>query len=169
MRNNKRKNNIPRKVIIGIFAVYICVLLLVVIFKFPTRMILDSYLNWKNGATIERMRPQLIPFANITLYVRSVQAVTDWFFKNLLCNIVIFIPYGLLLPFILEKRKNIFLKTMISGILFIIFIEIFQYISAMGLCDIDDLIMNTISILIGYGLYLVIRKVINKYQKKKEK
>lgn len=165
MNKTSRKNRF-RMIIKPLFIVYLCVLVFVVIMKFPTRLALDAFLKWVHKEPITRLEPQLVPFRTIKFYYMNVKSLHDWFFQNLLCNIIIFIPYGLLLPFLLEDKKNIFRKTILSGIIVILCIEIFQYASALGHLDIDDLIMNTISILIGYGLYILTKRLWKKIEEK---
>lgn len=167
MKNRTRKIiNCLEKLIKPLFIVYVCVLIFVVILKFPTWLAWDVFQKRIHGNTVTRLEPQLIPFKTITLYWNSMQTLTDWFGKNLICNIIIFIPYGFLIPFLMKESKGIFLKTVISGIIVITFIEIFQYVSALGHCDVDDLIMNTLSILIGYGFYLLTKMFLRKIQEK---
>ena len=56
--------------------------------------------------------------------------------ENILGNIAIFIPFGLLLPIVQkDKSKKIILYGLITSAL----IEIIQYVFALGSSDIDDL------------------------------
>ena len=151
-------SKVLRKIAKPAFVVYLGFLFLVLVFKFPTRMVLDTFSRWKTGGGVVRMPPQLVPFKTIIFYVNHVQAITDWFFKNLFCNLVMFIPYGLLLPLIIDRKPKVFLKTLVSGMILIICIEILQYVCGLGLCDVDDLILNSLSILMGYGLYRMIKQ-----------
>lgn len=48
-----------------------------------------------------------------------------------------------------------------NGVIFSAFIEIIQFILGLGSTDIDDLIFNTIGIIIGYLLFLIIKKKAN--------
>ena len=74
-----------------------------------------------------------------------------------------FMPYGFLYPFVMEKsiQKNC-RRTILSACILSVCIEIFQYISAFGHCDIDDVILNTVGAAFGYGLYLIAVKIINR-------
>jgi len=74
-------------------------------------------------------------------------------FKNLLGNVLLFVPFGLLYPLSRKKRVKIFeafaliLGTTCS-------IEILQYLFLTSRrADIDDVILNLIGGLIGYGIY----------------
>ena len=47
---------------------------------------------------------------------------------------------------------------LIVGVLFSIVIEITQYITCRGLCELDDVVCNGLGALIGYWLYISIKK-----------
>ena len=80
------------------------------------------------------------------VYLRQVAAY------NLFGNVLLFIPYGIFLPY-LFKRLRAFWKTMLFGIFTIVCVELLQIFTLRGSCDIDDLILNTISIFLGYIMY----------------
>lgn len=142
-----------------IFGIYMVVLIFVIVLKLPTTLVTDTFESWMNGNSVERLKPQLIPFKTITFYISRVQAVHDWFFKNLAANIIMFIPYGLLSPVFVKEGKNVFLKVLVTGCLLSIFIEVLQYVMAIGQCDIDDVILNVLGVLIGFFGYSLLYKV----------
>lgn len=150
-----KRNKIIKNIIRILFIIYIAALLSVLVFKLPTRLAADIIQRWFQGGKITHGTIQWVPFKTIVAYAGQVRTVTDWFFKNLCCNLVIFIPYGMLLPVLLKKRK--ILKTFLSGVLLILGIEWSQYLFGIGLCDIDDFILNTISVLIGCGCYKILK------------
>ncbi|MED9948162.1 MAG: VanZ family protein [Peptacetobacter hiranonis] len=69
-------------------------------------------------------------------------------------NIIMFIPFGLLLPIIWSEFKS-FKKTTKAGLLFSLFIEITQIFNFRA-TDIDDLMMNTLGTIIGFGIYYIL-------------
>ena len=77
-------------------------------------------------------------------------------------NILFFIPFGLWFP--KKAMKNSFFKdkqwltVLIAGMVFSVFIEITQYITCRGLCELDDVLCNGLGALIGFGLYYRIKK-----------
>lgn len=73
------------------------------------------------------------------------------FYQNLFGNIILFIPFSLILitAFKLSKLKFIILW----AILLSTTIEIIQYIFHVGFPDIDDLILNVTGAVIGFFLY----------------
>ncbi|MEK4487177.1 VanZ family protein [Psychrobacillus sp. FSL H8-0484] len=78
------------------------------------------------------------------------------FYINFLGNILLFIPIGFLLP-LLFKRMEFFPNTVIIGLGTSFFIEIVQLPQNRS-SDVDDLWLNTLGALLGYLLYLFIRK-----------
>lgn len=141
------KNNFI-SVILGAYTILV---LMVLVFKIPANMDIFN----ENRA---RFDMQLIPFKTIIEYVSQVHSFTDWFIKNLVCNIVMFMPYGLLIPYIIKPKKS-FLKICIIGTIFSGLIEIIQYIFAIGKFDIDDIILNLLGTMLGYVLYMIIEKI----------
>ena len=75
-------------------------------------------------------------------------------------NILLFLPFGFLLPTIrnLKCRQVVFNAFLLS-----FFIEVFQpVINSYRKSDITDIICNTLGGLIGYGLYYIYRKMSSK-------
>ncbi|MDA1637296.1 MULTISPECIES: VanZ family protein [Bacillus cereus group] len=82
-----------------------------------------------------------------------------------LLNIVLFMPFGFLLPTIwLQFRKM--KKTVCAGFFFSLAIELNQLLNN-RITDIDDLFTNTLGAIIGYLLYSVLFKLIFKRKEKK--
>ncbi|ASA19491.1 VanZ family protein [Paenibacillus donghaensis] len=66
-------------------------------------------------------------------------------------NFLLFIPFGVLLP-LLWSRFASFSRTLLVGFLFSLAIECIQLFSYRA-ADIDDLMMNTLGAIAGYGLF----------------
>ena len=64
-----------------------------------------------------------------------------------LSNILFFVPFGLLFP--VKKFRTVLLTSLAFSML----IEVIQYIGGFGLCEIDDVICNTLGALIGYWIW----------------
>lgn len=71
---------------------------------------------------------------------------------EVILNIVMFIPFGILYPFIYHKK---FKQTLYVSILFSLSIECIQLLSVRQLstCDITDVLMNTTGACLGYFIY----------------
>lgn len=109
--------------------------------------------NIKYIGTFEYRYMRLVPFDDYNC--GRVAA-----FKQLVLNTLMFIPFGFLLP--LVKKHNLLTVTLLS-VAFSVFIEVFQpFISAVRYSDITDVITNTLGGIIGYLLYLLIKKLFKK-------
>lgn len=96
----------------------------------------------------------IIPFKSLFDMINNNISATR-ILENVLGNIAIFIPFGLLFP-IIQKDKSP--KIMLYGLITSAGIEIIQYVFALGSSDIDDLVFNTSGAIIGYALYKIIRQ-----------
>lgn len=89
--------------------------------------------------------------------LRSDDALRSYAVINLVGNIVMFIPLGLLLPCV-SRRMERFLPCIVTCVLSVACIELMQLISRTRSCDIDDLILNTVGALIGYASFAAVRR-----------
>ncbi|QTN01416.1 VanZ family protein [Sediminibacillus dalangtanensis] len=98
----------------------------------------------------------VIPFKTITFYLDGETRPLIAFY-NLAANIGLFIPFGIYYRCKREEAK----LTNLAGIAIasITFIEFFQHITHRGSMDIDDVILNTTGILLGYLVFPLFRKV----------
>lgn len=76
---------------------------------------------------------------------------------NLIGNIGMFIPSGIILP-IIYKKLNSFGKIVLTGFLMSLAIEILQLPFAVRTSDVDDLLLNTAGVNLGYVIYSMFRK-----------
>ena len=121
-------------------------------------MFYDIVERWKTGIKLSFVdKPNLIPFKTIIEYVGNMQTINDWFGKNLAVNIIMFIPCGFLSPLFL--RKNRIWHIVIFGIILSVIIEMLQALLGVGTVDIDDVILNTFGLLLGFGIYKLIYSV----------
>ena len=98
----------------------------------------------------------LIPFRSMSA---QIERITQWWaLKNLLGNIIPFIPFGFLLP-ITYKKFSSAISIFVIGLASILLIEIFQFFTKLGNFDVDDIILNMIGIVCGYVIFLVINRL----------
>lgn len=109
-----------------------------------------------------RLHWDLVPdFLNYALNGFKISADDlDYFITNTLLNIALFVPLGLLLPFVWKKANPA--KTVLVGFICTLVIEAVQPFARRN-GDIDDVIFNTFGVLIGYLLYLLIKKLFPKF------
>ncbi len=71
-------------------------------------------------------------------------------------NILMMIPFGLLLPSILKPAENIFCCIPL-GFFFSVNLEYAQFLSQRGHMQVDDVVMNVIGTVIGYLLFISVK------------
>ncbi|MBR0598026.1 VanZ family protein [Clostridiales bacterium BAD-6] len=79
-------------------------------------------------------------------------------------NIILFIPFGFLLPCVWKKYEMLW-KTALPGITFSLIIELSQLFNR-RVTDIDDLLMNTLGVLIGWVIFRLLKEHLSKLQDK---
>lgn len=102
-------------------------------------------------------RYNLTPFAEIHRYVTYKDSFTwENLITNLAGNILVFAPFGMLVP-IIRRKKSYALHVLFATLLFSLFIETVQLFTKVGVFDVDDLIMNTIGGVLGYFMYGIVK------------
>ena len=106
----------------------------------------------------------LIPFATITEYYRRLSAETinrGVVYRNLIGNVVLFIPLGLIFPYFAEKCRKLLPCLMYSAATMAT-VEVLQLLTRQGSFDVDDIILNTFGALIGFCIFSIFGKVLIK-------
>ena len=131
---NKIKIDIFKEIIIILFIIYIIILFYIISKPIYTYNIIN-----------------LKPFKEILRYNIN----NKLFIKNVIGNILLFIPFSLFITYYLNIKK-LYINLILSFILSLT-IELIQiYIGRVF--DIDDIILNLISSIIGYYIYKVFKK-----------
>ncbi len=90
---------------------------------------------------------------------------TDAAWRNIILNIMMFVPFGVLLPCLNRKLEQFYVVYGI-GFLTTLLIETAQLLLGRGIFEPDDLMGNTVGTMIGYGIYRLGRRI---FTKKKDK
>ena len=106
-----------------------------------------------NMSSLQPLRVNLIPFVNILDYDIKREAAI-----NIIGNISMFIPTGVIMP-ILYKRLDCFWKVLLAGAGLSFVIEVIQLLFPGSVTDIDDLILNTLGVAVGYGIYAACKRL----------
>lgn len=152
-----RQKQISWKRELQLLLVYICIVVVVRFTFFPFFKI-DGKIQPLifDAALMCPPRVNLIPFVNLLNYD---------VFKEMLINVVgntaMFIPLGVVWPSVF-KQLNTHGKVFAAGIATSLIIEILQLPFFDRVSDVDDLILNTVGFLAGYGLYLLVKAVRNR-------
>lgn len=146
-----------RKIVKYIFLIYMVAIIDIVLFKFfgDYRQVVNRVQGIIEQRNEGNWNYELTPFVTIApaikRYILGGIVVPALF--NFIGNIVIFIPMGFLITFLL--KRNSFFKTMGLCLLIIILIEITQFIACLGVGDINDVIINMFGCLIGFFLFKI--------------
>ena len=98
---------------------------------------------------------QLPQFRSINLIPFYYPNKTAYQIREVLDNLIIFIPFGLYLKTLnIDSKRTVFL-----GFLFSFSLELSQYIFCVGASDITDLITNTTGALVGVFIYYLLKKI----------
>ena len=136
----KKENRNIQIVVMIIFAVYLFAVLHIT----GAGTIYDVI---RNGLEINEKQINLIPFSEYSLN-RSV------YITQALLNIILFVPFGVLVPLIWQNYRKIW-SILLSGFLLSFLIEFSQLLNHRSF-DIDDLIYNTAGALFGVLLFKLI-------------
>lgn len=129
-----------------VFVFYLLLLCWLVLFKFATSMEAIPHIRGIN----------LIPF--------HYDMENSVHLKEVIYNIIVFIPCGVYLSAFLSK-KSIGLGILITFILSMV-LEVLQWIFAIGASDITDVIGNTLGGVIGLSTFLLMGKIAPKCRMK---
>ncbi len=78
--------------------------------------------------------------------------------KNLVGNVLLFVPLGAFVPWIWPVWRK-FWRQLLLMIGLIIAVELSQVLFGLGWCDVDDLLLNVIGTSLGYLLWKCICKI----------
>jgi glycopeptide antibiotics resistance protein len=143
-----------------LFVLYLLVLVNVIVLKegsaismarYRSEMLLSQRISGIN----------FVPLKTVIPYLKGEPSVRIAM-ENLLGNIFAFSPLGFLLPLLLKKfdsLKSIFWISFSISLL----IEILQLVYYLGSSDIDDIILNILGSLLGFGVYFLFK---NFYKRK---
>ncbi len=142
---NREKFVLYKELLTLLFMLYILVLFYIVTYQDPISNSISSY--------------NFIPFKEMLRY----RIGTNLFYKNIIGNLVIFVPFGLFIPYYLKtSRFSIVLGlSLISSLA----IEFAQQLIIGRVFDVDDIILNVVGSLIGYILYVIIDAIMGKLPK----
>ena len=88
-------------------------------------------------------------------------------FENLVGNIVAFVPFGFLLPYVI-KREKCFWVMLFQAFFLVVGIEVFQLFSAFGAFDVDDILLNCFGAVLGYLVYRAYEALKKRYEKRQK-
>ncbi|MBQ8892750.1 MAG: VanZ family protein [Bacilli bacterium] len=101
-----------------------------------------------------------IPFKELTRY----QIGTSLFYKNIVGNILLFMPYGFFIGYYLRLEKKD--SKLALGLILVVSLSIECVQLLIGRCfDVDDILLNLLGGMAGYSIYRILEKVTDKMSK----
>lgn len=97
----------------------------------------------------------IIPFFSFYVFITTPYksaVVVKYFIINLVGNLLLFLPWGLLLPSIAYKLRS-FGRFFVFTSIVIVIIELLQLFLMLGSADIEDYLLNIIGAVTGFFLY----------------
>lgn len=92
-----------------------------------------------------------------------IQETISWFdiIKIVLGNVVMFIPFGFL-GWVFPQLNNL-KRLIITFVSTIVIVEALQYFSRLGVFDVDDVILNTFGVLLGWQMKKILETKFSKF------
>lgn len=157
IKKTKKQVKVFNEILLTIFILYIIGLASQTIIPYWNMGIYSDtgkfYFNIRLTNSISEIN--LIPFKTLYEYLfvnnTSVSSWSSVSILNIFANTLLFIPLGLLTPLIWEKYDS-FYKILTLGLISTCLIEFIQIFIGRS-TDIDDVILNTIGIIIGYTIF----------------
>lgn len=139
---------------VQLLLVYICIIVVVRFTFFPFSKV-DGEVQPLifETATAFSFRINFIPFVNLFDYSEMRDILI-----NVIGNTSMFIPLGVVWP-IVFKELDTHKKAILAGVGVSLCIEILQLPFYVRVSDIDDLILNSLGYLMGYGLYHLCKRI----------
>lgn len=131
--------------------VYVCLVVIARMVYFPFGLV-DGHI----GTLIFDSKKVLPLWINVIPIVHLFDVYDGWLI-NIIGNITMFIPVGIVWPVCFKELDTIG-KTVLAGAGFTLLIEITQVPFYDRCSDIDDIILNTLGVAIGALIYFVIKK-----------
>ncbi|MBQ6720374.1 MAG: VanZ family protein [Oscillospiraceae bacterium] len=134
--------------------VYICIVVVARFTFFPFGKV-DGQIQPLVFDTANAFPPRinLLPFVYMTDYPTRGEILL-----NFIGNTAMFLPLGIVWPSVFKKLDT-HTKVIAAGVGCSLLIEILQLPFFDRVSDIDDLILNTLGFLAGYGIYLLVKSI----------
>ncbi|WP_308531435.1 VanZ family protein [uncultured Paenibacillus sp.] len=99
------------------------------------------------------------PFFTIRQFLRSGDLMSSRWLVNMIGNIGVFVPFGLMMPIVPGGKLWRLLSLFLLGIAIL---EVLQLVLKRGSFDVDDLILNAAGFLLGVGIYKIYGRLCRK-------
>lgn len=139
-----------------LWSLYLLLLTFAILFKNTLANIPILWNLIKTSAKLEERNINITPFDNIKYFLSIWEF--DYAKMNLLVNIFLFLPFGILIGIKSNKLKGISYVLLLSFMTSLSY-ELIQYYYGIGEFDVDDIILNVMGAIMGYVLVLIARLI----------
>ncbi len=151
----KKRRSLKSEACVWLFTFYIILVLMLTTFR-------NSYFPWQINLHFDRPVSDInFVFMKETWKLIYAPSRVD-FIYNSFGNILCFLPFGFLAPFVFFKKQN-FWRIVLAGLLCSVMIETLQFFLETGVSDIDDVFFNTVGTIIGYVIFSIYRRIKNNF------
>ena len=151
-------NNKPMKINLWIYFILYLVLMFTFTLFDPMFGRSFSIVHWSKDLFNEYIHNSfnIIPFHTILDYVSKFNSLYDTrtIIVNLFGNLIVLMPMSIFLPLLFKKEKNL-KKFLLTVIVIALGIEVIQFLTLSGSCDIDDIILNIVGSLLAYIIFRI--------------
>lgn len=139
-------------------------LAVIIRFVFFPRDLVDGHIQPLVFVAAEALplRFNLVPLVHLFEYGSTRDII--W---NVVGNAAMFVPTGIVLP-IVYKRLDRFWKVVCAGAYISLCIEVLQLPFPSRASDIDDILLNTLGVVVGYALYALVKWPVRKVRKDRD-
>ena len=117
---------------------------------------------WGRREVVEGYRYNFALFKEIKRYITYMKTIgLKLVLLNLVGNIVAFVPLGIFVSYFFNNGRYTFIKTILFGLILTVSVEVIQLITRVGICDVDDILLNFIGVVIGAVLVKLFSKKTN--------
>ena len=121
-------------------------------------LIVASLTFWPMYINVTDLQPKQANFQPLVKTLHMLRYMSPYVVMNILGNLLLLAPLGVFLPLLSPSYRR-WWATLGTGFVVTLFIELFQYFLAVRVFDVDDLILNTLGVGFGYGLFVLLAKI----------
>ncbi len=133
-----------RRFLVVVFILYL-ILLVYLLFFFDVRTSMPD---------TGQLHYNIVPFQEIQRFYENADLLGAAAFANLYGNVLIFMPFGFLLPAIWRRMRGFF-KVFGLSLLVTFGVEATQLLTMHGCFDVDDMILNMIGGMLGFVIFWI--------------
>ncbi|MFC4304037.1 VanZ family protein, partial [Cohnella boryungensis] len=155
----KKRDRLSELSLRALLVLYMFMLVKIILLKFRS---MDPGFLWgrllaglqQPGLLSQRLdMGNLVPFREIS---RSLRSLSDHDIFNLIGNVAIFMPLGILLGLMFRNIEMAGLKIAVCAFLLSLGLETSQLLFMIGQFDVDDILLNSVGGLLGFVIYRTI-------------